>query len=57
LCDENHERMSIEWADMLRSESRLSSVSWFMLQPGGWRCTDLLYSDWTKKPVYKEWMP
>jgi len=57
VCDKRHEGRSVNWARYVRQDYRLSAVSWFFLQPSGWRCVDLLYPDWSRKPVYKEWMP
>lgn len=57
VCDAAQEQRSVDWARTLRSEWRLAAVTWFQLTPAGWKCTDLLRSDWTRKPVYKEWMP
>ena len=54
-CTTTQEQQSVEWANILKSEWRLSSIAWFALQPTGWYCVDLLYPDWTEKPVYKEW--
>jgi len=57
VCSTVQEQRSVYWANLVRNDYRLTGVSWFFLQPSQWRCVDLLYPDWSKKPVYKEWMP